>query len=105
MKAKGQYSRRIMLGRCNYNIIVSVAIYRHQTIPVTVQDQATVADISYFYYYSVIVYTRRLLQHLTQMQRNTKFFQWTCSKRKDTMIRHWKTRGHQTKIKNTILAA
>jgi len=50
-----------MLGRYNYNIIVSQGIYRHQTIPVTVQDQATVAIISYLFYYSAYVYTRNLL--------------------------------------------
>lgn len=34
MKTKGPYSSGIMLGRYNYNIILSGAIYRHQTIPV-----------------------------------------------------------------------
>lgn len=58
MKTKGPYSSRIMLGRYNYNIIISVAIYRHQTISVTVQDQAPLAVISYLYYYSISVYTR-----------------------------------------------
>lgn len=33
------------------------------------------------------------------MQKTTRIFQQTSSKRKDIMIRHWKTRGHQTRKK------
>lgn len=33
------------------------------------------------------------------MQKNTKIFQWSCTKRKGITIRRWKTRGHQTRIK------
>lgn len=58
MKTKGPYSSRIMLERYNYNIIVSVAIYRHQTISVTVQDQASIAVICIA---TVLLYTRHLL--------------------------------------------